>query len=225
MLTGAILGLARAAGETAPILFTGAAFFIPDLPKTLFDQFMALPYHLYILSTQHQDIATVRPIAYGTALVLIGSGPYSEHGGGADPLSLPEESQNGSMMVSIGIDKKPTGGNGHPVKISVKDLNFYYGPQKALEDINMDIPANQVTAFIGPSGCGKSTFLRCFNRMNETILGTRIEGTILLDGATCTDRISMWWMCGAGWAWSSRNPILSRKPFLITWPTACASTG
>jgi len=72
MLTGAILGLARAAGETAPILFTGAAFFIPFLPGSLFDQFMALPYHLYILATQHQDIQTVRPIAYGTALVLIG---------------------------------------------------------------------------------------------------------------------------------------------------------
>lgn len=72
MLTGAILGLARAAGETAPILFTGAAFFIPFLPRSLFDQFMALPYHLYILATQHQDIQTVRPIAYGTALVLIG---------------------------------------------------------------------------------------------------------------------------------------------------------
>jgi phosphate transport system permease protein len=71
MLTGAILGLARAAGETAPILFTGAAFFIPYLPKSLFDQFMALPYHLYILATQHQDITRVRPIAYGTALVLI----------------------------------------------------------------------------------------------------------------------------------------------------------
>jgi phosphate transport system permease protein len=71
MLTGAILGLARAAGETAPILFTGAAFFLPDLPKTLMDQFMALPYHLYILSTQHQSISLVRPIAYGTALVLI----------------------------------------------------------------------------------------------------------------------------------------------------------
>jgi phosphate transport system permease protein len=71
MLTGAILGLARAAGETAPILFTGAAFFIPFLPRSLFDQFMALPYHLYILATQHHDIAQVRPIAYGTALVLI----------------------------------------------------------------------------------------------------------------------------------------------------------
>lgn len=71
MLTGTILGLARAAGETAPILFTGAAFFLPFLPKSLTDQFMALPYHLYIMSTQHHAIAKVRPIAYGTALVLI----------------------------------------------------------------------------------------------------------------------------------------------------------
>jgi phosphate transport system permease protein len=72
MLTGVILGLARAAGETAPILFTGAAFFLPQLPKSVFDQFMALPYHLYILSTQHHAIDKVRPIAYGTAMVLLG---------------------------------------------------------------------------------------------------------------------------------------------------------
>lgn len=72
MLTGAILGLSRAAGETAPILFTGAAFYLPFIPKSLFTQFMALPYHLYIMSTQHHAIAKVRPIAYGTALVLIG---------------------------------------------------------------------------------------------------------------------------------------------------------
>ena len=71
MLTGTILGLARAAGETAPILFTGAAFFLPFLPKSLNDQFMALPYHLYIMSTQHHAIEQVRPLAYGTALVLI----------------------------------------------------------------------------------------------------------------------------------------------------------
>jgi phosphate transport system ATP-binding protein len=68
------------------------------------------------------------------------------------------------------------------VKISVRNLNFYYDETKALDDMNIDIPNNQVTAFIGPSGCGKSTFLRCLNRMNETIRGTRIEGTILLDG-------------------------------------------
>lgn len=71
MLTGTILGLARAAGETAPILFTGAAFFLPFLPDSLSSQFMALPYHLYIMSTQHHDIAQVRPLAYATALVLI----------------------------------------------------------------------------------------------------------------------------------------------------------
>jgi phosphate transport system permease protein len=74
MLTGTILGLARAAGETAPILFTGVAFFWPFLlhfPKVLTSQFMALPYHLFIMSTQHHEIMKVRPLAYGTALVLI----------------------------------------------------------------------------------------------------------------------------------------------------------
>lgn len=71
MLTGTILGLSRAAGETAPILFTGAAFFLPDIPNSVLSQFMALPYHLYIMSTQHHNITLVRPIAYGTALVLV----------------------------------------------------------------------------------------------------------------------------------------------------------
>jgi len=71
ILTGTILGLARAAGETAPILATGAAFFLPHLPDSIRSQFMALPYHLFIMSTQHHAISQVRPIAYGTALVLL----------------------------------------------------------------------------------------------------------------------------------------------------------
>jgi phosphate transport system permease protein len=71
MLTGTILGLARAAGETAPIMFTGAAFSLPFLPRSIKDQFMALPYHLYIMATQHHDLAKARPLAYGTALVLV----------------------------------------------------------------------------------------------------------------------------------------------------------
>lgn len=71
MLTGTVLGLARAAGETAPIMFTGAAFYLPFLPQSLSDQFMALPYHLYVMATQHHAITQVRPIAYGTALVLL----------------------------------------------------------------------------------------------------------------------------------------------------------
>jgi len=65
---------------------------------------------------------------------------------------------------------------------SVKHLDFYYGPFKALADINMDIQPHHVTALIGPSGCGKSTFLRCLNRMNDTIPGSRVEGKILLNG-------------------------------------------
>lgn len=69
--TGSILGLSRAAGETAPILFTGVTFYLRFPPDSLNTEFMALPYHLYILSTQHHAIEEVRPLAYGTALVLI----------------------------------------------------------------------------------------------------------------------------------------------------------
>lgn len=69
--TGVVLSLSRAAGETAPILFTGAAFYITGLPGHPLQEFMALPYHLYTLSTQHHDILGVRPLAYATAAVLI----------------------------------------------------------------------------------------------------------------------------------------------------------
>jgi phosphate transport system ATP-binding protein len=67
-------------------------------------------------------------------------------------------------------------------KIKVEHLNFYYGDNPALSDISISIQDRRITALIGPSGCGKSTFLRCLNRMNETIRGTRVEGKILLDG-------------------------------------------
>ena len=65
---------------------------------------------------------------------------------------------------------------------SVHDLDFYYGASKALSKINIEIEPRKVTALIGPSGCGKSTFLRCLNRMNDTIPDTRVDGKILLDG-------------------------------------------
>mgnify|MGYP001090318692 FL=1 len=67
-------------------------------------------------------------------------------------------------------------------KISVKDLDLYYGDFKALKNINIEINPNEITAFIGPSGCGKSTLLRCLNRMNDLVEGCRIEGNVLLDG-------------------------------------------
>jgi len=71
ILTGVILTLSRAAGETAPILFTGVAFYINGVTTSVNQEFMALPYHLYMLSTQHSAIETVRPLAYATAVVLI----------------------------------------------------------------------------------------------------------------------------------------------------------
>ena len=67
-------------------------------------------------------------------------------------------------------------------KIKVRDLNLYYGDNQALKNINIDLEANKVTAFIGPSGCGKSTFLRTLNRMNDLIDGVKIDGEILVDG-------------------------------------------
>ena len=74
------------------------------------------------------------------------------------------------------------------VKISVRDLNFYYGKYHALKDINMDIPEKRVTAFIGPSGCGKSTLLRVFNRIYEMYPGQRAEGQVTLDGRNILSR-------------------------------------
>lgn len=72
-------------------------------------------------------------------------------------------------------------------KISVKQLCFYYGAKVALEDISLEISDRQITALIGPSGCGKSTFLRCLNRMNDTIPQTRVEGQVLLDNRNIYD--------------------------------------
>jgi phosphate transport system ATP-binding protein len=88
------------------------------------------------------------------------------------PLSPPRPMTTGAAAVEIE----------RPVKIDVEHLNFYYGPKRALEDISIKLRANLVSAFIGPSGCGKSTFLRTLNRMNDIIPGTRVEGSIKIDG-------------------------------------------
>ena len=73
-------------------------------------------------------------------------------------------------------------------KITVRDLNFYYGKYHALKSINMDIPEKKVTAFIGPSGCGKSTLLRTFNRMYQLYPGQEAKGEIVMDGANILDK-------------------------------------
>lgn len=80
-----------------------------------------------------------------------------------------------------GITLSRSIGNGN-LKMTARDLNFYYGSFRALVDVSLDIEENRVIALIGPSGCGKSTFLRTLNRMNETIPGTWLDGTVKLDG-------------------------------------------
>lgn len=80
-------------------------------------------------------------------------------------------------------------------KLSISNLDFFYGKSQALYKISLDIPEREVMAFIGPSGCGKSTFLRTLNRMNDTIPGTRVEGDVLIDGkniyASGTDVVAL----------------------------------
>jgi phosphate transport system permease protein len=71
IMTGAILAISRAAGEVAPILFTGAAYFMADLPRSLHDQFMDLGYHVFILSTQSPNVEQTRPLLFTTVLVLL----------------------------------------------------------------------------------------------------------------------------------------------------------
>lgn len=74
-----------------------------------------------------------------------------------------------------------------PIKISTKNVNVFYGEKQALFDVSLDIPANGVISLIGPSGCGKSTYLRCLNRMNDTIDICRVSGELLLDGKDIYD--------------------------------------
>jgi phosphate transport system ATP-binding protein len=81
----------------------------------------------------------------------------------------------------------PAPANPLPAKIDVNGMNFYYGENRVLHGIDLKVLPNQVTAFIGPSGCGKSTFLRSLNRMNDIIPGTRVEGSVQIDGRNIYD--------------------------------------
>jgi phosphate transport system ATP-binding protein len=79
-------------------------------------------------------------------------------------------------------------GTASATKVVARDVNVYYGDKQALKNVSVDIPERSVTAFIGPSGCGKSTFLRCLNRMNDTIPIARVTGLIEIDGQNIYDK-------------------------------------
>lgn len=84
-------------------------------------------------------------------------------------------------MTSVAVDNQAIIAERRGSGLSIKNLNAFYGVKQAIREVTVEIQPNEVTALIGPSGCGKSTFLRCLNRMHETILGAYAEGTVLLD--------------------------------------------
>ena len=93
-----------------------------------------------------------------------------------------------SFMAKPDAELTPVPGTDRPaIKMRGKDVSVYYGEKRALFDVNLDVRQNQVTALIGPSGCGKSTFLRCLNRMNDTISICRVSGDITLDDGDIYD--------------------------------------
>jgi len=101
-----------------------------------------------------------------------------------EPGQAPEPGPTNKAAMAAGRVPQVTSpaGPAGPTKIAARDVSVFYGEKQALFDVSLDIPDKTVTAFIGPSGCGKSTFLRCMNRMNDTIQGAKVTGSILMDG-------------------------------------------
>ena len=94
-----------------------------------------------------------------------------------------------NIMTEASVEQKLGSGTNEPsIKMKGAKVSVHYGEKRALFDVDLDVRENQVTALIGPSGCGKSTFLRCLNRMNDTIVGARVAGSILLDGNDIHDK-------------------------------------
>ncbi len=149
-------------------MFTAAAFFTAALPKSIFDEVMALPYHIYVLATAGTHIEQTRPLQYGTALVLVALVL------GIDLIAILMQKFHEKEKKVVIVEKN--------VIIKTRNVDFFYGSFRALTDVTMDFEKNRVTALIGPSGCGKSTLLRLLNRMNDLIDGTRVEGEILFEG-------------------------------------------
>ncbi|MGE0280517.1 MAG: phosphate ABC transporter ATP-binding protein PstB [Rhizobiaceae bacterium] len=93
------------------------------------------------------------------------------------------------VRTEVSVNPNPAVAALGPAKVHAKDVNVYYGEKHALKNVSIDIPERSVTSFIGPSGCGKSTFLRCINRMNDTIPIARVTGLIEIEGQDIYDPI------------------------------------
>jgi len=100
----------------------------------------------------------------------------------AGKVKMTTQTLDAAMDAAMNPAANPAALIEHPIRLTARDVTVHYGSKQALHGISIDIPDRAVTAFIGPSGCGKSTFLRCINRMNDTIEGARVGGRIELDG-------------------------------------------
>ena len=180
IITGVILGLGRAAGETAPILFTVAAFYLPDLPQSLFDQTMALPYHLYVISTQVPGMPL--PMQYGTALVLLlfvlsltlaaslvrsicASGGSGSAGSSGD---RPAANQPSALRRDRIVAADHLGAQSL--------LHLRRRRRGAAQHHPGRFRRNELFVLFGPSRAARSTLLRLFNRLSDLLEGTRAPG-------------------------------------------------
>ena len=165
IMTGTIIGMSRALGESAPLLLMiGMVAFIVDAPSSFLDSSTALPVQIYLWKSTAArgfvELTAAGVIVLLAFLILMN---------GLAVFLRQKFEKNGRMFL------------GENIKISTKKVNVFYGDKKALENISLEIPEKKVTSLIGPSGCGKSTFIRCLNRMNDTIDICRIEGKIIID--------------------------------------------
>ena len=168
ILTGTILAISRAIGETAPLIVVGASTFITKDPTSVFSKFTALPIQIYNWTSRPQT--EFHHIAAAAIIVLL----ITLLSMNAAAIFLRNRFSRRNLMNL----EKPSD-NPSEYAIEVRDMSFYYGSFRAVKNVSMCMERKKITAIIGPSGCGKSTVLRSFNRMNDFIPGTRVEGEIL----------------------------------------------
>ena len=179
IMTGTILALSRAIGETAPLIVIGAVGYVAFLPAGPLDAFTVLPIQIYDWIGRPQ--AEFHELAASAIVVLLLV--LLSMNAGAILAAKPFPEVEGRMTDST---TEATGGSiitppGDAV-LETEGLWVRYGDKAAVKDITLKIPRKQVVAFIGPSGCGKSTLLRCFNRMNDLVPAARVEGAVRFRG-------------------------------------------
>jgi phosphate transport system ATP-binding protein len=182
IMTGTILGMAHALGETAPLLMIGMVAFIVEPAKGITDAATVLPVQIYLWSDL-PEIAFQSKTAAAIIVLLVFL--FVMNGAAIFLRKKFERSGGGNLrmnnMVQVGHPAAAASLANTPTKVVARGVNVFYGEKHALHDVNLDIPERSVTALIGPSGCGKSTFLRCINRMNDTIAIARVTGKIEID--------------------------------------------